>query len=165
DPLPPIPLWAPAEALERATQFAIELEESFELRTLVAGGALDIGTAHLTFTEMAHPPETLGVRIEHDGAALAYSADTGPDADFEELTRGVELFICEATLQDVDEPWWGHLSASQVGELAKRLEVPQVMLTHLPPGRDHELSLAEARSSAGEAEVLLARDGLRLEAG
>jgi hypothetical protein len=39
------------------------------------------------------------------------------------------------------------------------------LLAHIRPGSDRELSLAEARVTAGDIEVELASDGLRLEVG
>jgi ribonuclease BN (tRNA processing enzyme) len=165
DPLSIIPLWAPAETLERAVAFIPDLEEAFELRTVADGDETGIADATARFVRMAHPPETLGVRIQHDGAVLSYSADTGPDADFERLARGADLFVCEATFQDSDEEWEGHMSASQAGTVAGRESVSKLLLTHLRPGRDPALSLAEAQRTAGEAEVQLASDGLRLEVG
>jgi ribonuclease BN (tRNA processing enzyme) len=163
--LEPIPLWAPAETLERAISFIPDLEEAFELRAVADSEETDINGATAHFVRMAHPPETLGVRIYCDGAVLSYSADTGPDADFERLARGSHLFICEATFQDSDEEWAGHMSASQAGVVAEREGVGKLLLTHLRPGRDFGLSLAEAQRTAGDAEVQLAADGLRLEVG
>jgi ribonuclease BN (tRNA processing enzyme) len=162
EPLPPIPLWAPAETLERVCAFGGELDQSFELRTVAAGDALDIGPASLKFVAMAHPAETIGTRLSFDGTVVAYTADTGPDADLAALASGADLFVCEATLQDRDEPWDGHTSASVAARTASRIGVGRLLLTHLPPGRDLDVSLEEARGAAGDIPVELARDGQRL---
>jgi len=161
--LPSIPVWAPAETLQRLTDFVPELEESFELNEISAGGSISFGEATLSFVEMAHPPETVGIRIEFGDASFAYSSDTGIEADFSALAAGVDVFACEATLQDSDEVWSGHLRASQVGELAQDLGASRVYLTHLPPGRDHELSLKEAVAAAAGASVELVEDNMRLQ--
>lgn len=163
DALPSIPLWAPAETLERLTGFAKELDQSFEFASVSPGDSIHVGEADFSFFSMAHPPDTVGVRIQTGGAVVAYSSDTGPTGDLDALASGADLFICEATLQESDELWEGHLSATQAGEVAARAGVKKVVLTHLPPGRDAGLSLAEAHKTSGGAEVQLAADGLKLE--
>lgn len=163
EPLPRIPLWAPAQTMERIKGFVDEIDESFELRTVTAGASIDIAGAKFSFTTMAHPPETIGVRIERDNAVIAYSADTGPDADFFALASNADLFICEANLQDADEPWEGHLQASQAATIARDVGVKQLLLTHLRPGRDPELSLKEAKSAWPDSHIVLADDGARIE--
>jgi ribonuclease BN (tRNA processing enzyme) len=163
DPLPPIPLWAPAETMERVSAFSTELDEAFDLHVVAAGDKVDVFGCSMSLFGMAHPPETVGVRLELGDAVLAYSADSGLGADFEGLAGGAQVFICEATFQDGDDPWYGHLFASQSGEIAARVGAHKVVLTHLPPGRDLGLSLAQAVHTAGDCEVQLAADGLMLE--
>lgn len=163
EPLPEIPLWAPAETLDRLTAFSKELDQGFRLESISPGDEVRIGDASFTFFSMAHPPETVGVRVESDGVVFAYSSDTGPSADLDALAGGAHVFLCEATLQDSDETWEGHMSATQAGEAAASARVGKMVLTHLPPGRDAGLSLTEAHKTSGGAEVQLASDGLKLE--
>lgn len=163
DALPSIPLWAPQETLDRLLAFSEQLNDSFDIHAVKATQTVDIDGAAVSFFEMAHPVETVGVRIEWDGAVLAYSADTGPAADFGGLAGGADLFVCEATFQDADDHWEGHLSASQAASLAAEAGVGELLLTHLPPDRDHDLSLTEARAAATDLPTRLASDGLRVE--
>ena len=163
EPLPPIPLWAPAETLECVSAFYDVTDEGFVLHEIDDHTSLEIGDARFTFFKTAHPPQTLGVRIERDGAVIAYSADSGEEADFAGLAGNADVFFCEATLQDRDELWFGHLRAAQAGRIANDVGAKLTVLTHLPPGRDHDLSLAEAKATAGGADVLLASDGLKME--
>lgn len=165
EPLAEIPLWAPAETLDRLTGFSKELDQAFHLSSISPGDALTVGDAGLSFFAMAHPPDTVGVRVENDGAVLAYSSDTGPTGDLQELAAAAHVFLCEATFQDSDDAWEGHMSASQAGGAAARAGAGKVLLTHLPPGRDAGLSLTEAHKSSGGAEVQLAADGLKVEIG
>ncbi|MGH2821386.1 MAG: MBL fold metallo-hydrolase [Actinomycetota bacterium] len=162
-PLDPIPLWAPAETLERLQGFERDLHEAFELTEIAAGGSLSLGGTKLSFVEMAHPPETVGVRFEHAGGIFAYSADSGEDADFEALAAEADLFVCEATFQDRDEIWFGHLRASQAAGIAARVRARELLLTHLPPGRDAVVSLEEARAAAAGLRCSLAADRQRVE--
>ena len=166
EPLPTIPVLAPGETIERIDAFIPGLEDAFEPRTIAAGDKIHLGGAEWSFFEMAHPAETVGIRVECDGGAVAYSADSGPEADFASLTAGVDVFMCEATLQDSDAGWEGHLQASQAGRVARSCGVPDLLLTHLPPGRDLDLSAAQARAGAGDGvHVRLAADGMRMEFG
>lgn len=161
--LPVIPLWAPIETIDVVRSFAPEIERAFELRDVRAGGALEWNGTSFRFTEMAHPPETVGVRVEREGAVVAYSADTGRDAEFSALAQDADVFICEATYQDSDEEWEGHLRASSAAEIAAECSVGKLLLTHLPPERDLELSVAEAKRVAAELDVVIAEDGGLLE--
>jgi ribonuclease BN (tRNA processing enzyme) len=161
--LPSIPLWAPVETLDYLQAFIEEFKEAFDLSSVAADDTIEIAGASFSFVRMAHPPETLGVRIEKDGSVFAYSADSGDAADFQTLASGANVFVCEATLQDSDEPWEGHLSGTQAGRIGAETSVGRLVLTHLPPGRDHEVTLVEARRSAGDVAVELASDGLVLD--
>jgi ribonuclease BN (tRNA processing enzyme) len=165
EPLPPIPLWAPQETLDRVGAFDDSIAEAFDLRRVAAGAHVEFRDLTLDFVGMAHPRETVGMRVSHDGSVFAYSADTGPAADIRTLAGDADLFICEATLQDSDVQWEGHLSASRAGGIASEIGVDQLLLTHLPPGRDVLLSLAQAQVTAKDVAVSLATDGQRFEVG
>ena len=164
EPLPPLPLWAPSETLTHLNGFTNDLIKAFTPIAISDASVLELGSARLTFTSMAHPAETLGVRVETGSGVLAYSADSGPGADFRRLGADADVFICEATFQDSDEEWEGHLRASQAAAVASEIGARSLVLTHLPHERDLEMSLKEARA-AGEVEVLLAQDHMRIEVG
>lgn len=162
--LPNIPLWAPEETIARMTGFSSELGETFDIDTIEGGGVMDIGGAKASFVEMKHSVQTCGVRLETGGAVFAYTADTGPASDFHALGNGADVVLCEATFQDSDQPWWeGHMSATQAGRMIDEVGGPRLVLTHLPPARDHQVSLDEATREAGSATVELALQGRVIE--
>lgn len=156
--LPPLPLWAPGETLETLSAYD-DLDHGFRTQAVAAGETITFAGATIVLFAMAHPPETVGVRVETADGVLAYSADTGEDADFGGLAGGADLFLCEASNQDSDEIWEGHLRASQAGRLSRDAGVRRLVLTHLPVGRDLGLSLAEAQREAAGIAVELASDG------
>lgn len=164
-PLPVIPLWAPGPTIAALRAFNDSIDESFEMNKVVDGGSIDYASATFSFTLMAHPVETLGVRVEAEDAVFAYSADSGTSADFESLAASADLFVCEATFQDSDEEWTGHMSASQAAGVAAGVGVTRLLLSHLPPGRDLGISLAEADAAGGAVQIQLAADGQRFEVG
>jgi ribonuclease BN (tRNA processing enzyme) len=162
-PLDPIPLLAPAEALQHMVAFAEGIEDAFDLTPISQDGRVDLGPAAATFVRMSHPPVTLGVRLEAGGGVLAYSADTGPAADLALLADSADLFVCEATFQDDDPPWEGHLAAGDAGRAAAAAGARTLLLTHLPHNVDLDVSLRQAQAQAGEARVMLATDLQRIE--
>ena len=156
--LPSIPLWAPKETLEMLSAYD-DLDDGFDTEVVAGGTAIAFAGATIRFTSMAHPPETVGVRIETADGVLAYSADSGEEADFASLAGGADLFLCEASNQDSDDVWDGHLRASQAGRIAAEVGARRLVLTHLPVDRDLALSLEEARRAADGVPVELAADG------
>lgn len=162
EPLPALPLWAPQETLDHLAGFSHDLEKAFNLIPLDETSVLEVGGSRLTFTTMAHPAETLGVRVEADGGVFAYSSDTGPEGNFRRLAAGADVFVCEATFQDSDDDWEGHMSASQAAIAATEVDVRSLVLSHLPHERDLELSVKEALA-AGEVDVSLAEDLRRIQ--
>jgi ribonuclease BN (tRNA processing enzyme) len=160
--LPKIPLWAPQETIDALVAFAA-VGETFDLRAVESGEAVDFEGARLSFFRMAHPPVTLGVRVEYEGGVFAYSSDTGPKGDFEGLAQDADLFICEATFQDGDGPWDGHMEAAEAATIALKYNVSHLVLTHLPSRRDLGLTLAQAHREAEGLRIELADDGHRYE--
>lgn len=162
--LPEIPLWAPAETIESLSAYD-DLRDAFEPHAIAGGDSIDVAGATIRFVTMAHPPETVGVRVETADGVVAYSADSGEEADFMALAGHADLFVCEASNQDSDEMWEGHLRASQAGRIATECGVDRLVLTHLPVERDLGLSLAEAQRSSDGVSIQLASDGDTHEVG
>lgn len=162
--LPEIPLWAPAQTLESLSAYD-DLHDAFEVHAIEGGASIEFAGATIRFVSMAHPPETVGVRVETGDGVLAYSADSGEEADFAALAGGADLFVCEASNQDSDDIWEGHLRASQAARIASEAGVSRLVLTHLPVGRDLGLSLAQAQAVVDGPTVQLAADGDAHEVG
>ncbi|MDQ3957074.1 MAG: MBL fold metallo-hydrolase [Actinomycetota bacterium] len=156
--LPAVPLWAPEETLDRLSAYE-DIEDAFSVHAVKAGGSIAFAGATIRFFAMAHPPETVGVRVESPDGVLAYSADSGDAADFAGLAGDADVFLCEASNQDSDDLWEGHLRASQAGRIAADVHVRRLILTHLPVERDLGLSIAEATRASDGISVELAADG------
>jgi ribonuclease BN (tRNA processing enzyme) len=163
EPKPPIPLYAPRETIDRLSSYTDGLDQSFDFKPIDTDGDIDFDDTRFSFTRMAHPADTLGIRIEQSGSVLAYSADTGPTADFKSLAHDADVFVCEATFQDLDEEWEGHLHAARAGSIAAEQGCERLVLTHLPPERDLSISLEQALSASADVDVALAEDGLRFD--
>ncbi len=159
-----VPVYAPASMHDMAYQFN---KSPLEWQTVTDGSAVQIGGQSWTFSRTDHPPETLASRVEADGVAFGYTADTGTGWAPAEFLRGLDLLLAEATFQDEDaaevakEPGEvGHLSARQAGALAKAAEIPRLVITHIWPTHDVELSRRQAEEGFG-GPVELANDGDR----
>jgi ribonuclease BN (tRNA processing enzyme) len=146
---PPIPVYGPADTAERMTR-AYSLEPGPEVRTAfdfetLAPGRHQIGPFQVTAQRVNHPVETYGLRLEHDGHSLVYSADTGESPALTELARGCDLLLCEASFLDAPGlPTGVHLTARQAGDHAARAGAARLVLTHLVPWNDPARSLEEA---------------------
>jgi ribonuclease BN (tRNA processing enzyme) len=129
---------------------------AFDWREVADGDRVELGGLRLAFSRTEHPPETVAVRVDGEGRALAYSADTGPGWSFDALGDGIDLALCEATHLREDEGSGVHLSARQAATMARRCRVGRLVLTHLWPTVDPDESRQEASAAYG-APVELAR--------
>jgi ribonuclease BN (tRNA processing enzyme) len=162
-PQPPIPVYAPAAAPQRlAPVFGLvaeELMERFTFRTLEPG-RLELGPLRITTAHMNHPVETFGFRVEHDGTAIAYSADTAETPALVSLAAGAGILLCEATGASPGI----HMSARQAAEHATRAGVGELVLTHLSAWQDPVDVVAEA-AACYPGPVSLAAPGRVLVSG
>src|ERR1700683_1786894 len=79
-PLAPIPVYAPLGAAARLDG-ATGVESARSMSAIcdfvaLSPGTREIGPFRVASDHMNHPVETFGLRIEHGGRAIAYSADT-----------------------------------------------------------------------------------------
>ena len=148
-------------SIESAAAFA----DAFDVHEVDADDddGFEIGPFRVTTHEMAHLGlPAIGFRIESNGSALAYTGDTGPTDEVSDLARDADVFLCEATWQDEDDLHGFHLSARQAGEYAKAAGVGSLMLTHILPGRDREIS-GEQAAEVFDGTIHLAVEGMRCE--
>ncbi len=165
-PKPPIPVYGPSGTAARIKPVlgpgSVPLEYTpFDFCDL-AVGELEIGPFRVATDHMNHPLETFGFRVEHAGWRVAYSADTGECGELVRLAEGVDLMLCEASyLEGPDNAQNVHLTARQAGEHAARAGVGRLVLTHLVPWNDQQLSLSEAAQTY-HGPLCLASSGLVL---
>lgn len=158
-----IPVYGPGGvALRAAEAYGLDpdpgMSEVFDFRELTPG-RLRIGPFDARVEHVNHPVEAFGIRLEQGGSAMAYSGDTGACDALVELAADTDLFLCEAAFQDHREhPKDMHLTGSEAGEYATRARARSLLLTHLVPWNDDEITLAEARSTYA-GPIGLARSG------
>jgi ribonuclease BN (tRNA processing enzyme) len=159
-----IPVYAPDPVKERLYRFS---KSAIDWNRIADRSEITIGRQSWSFARTDHPPETLAARVEVDGVALGYTSDTGPGWSAAALGR-LDTLLAEATFQDVDAEaaaaeaaasgvpasgvaasGVGHLSARQAGQMAKECGVSRLILTHIWPTQDREVSRSQAEEAFG----------------
>lgn len=167
-PHPPIPVYGPAGTARRMAQaYGMAdppgMTEAFTFPGL-APGTREIGPFQVTVAHMNHPVETFGYRVTHQGASLAYSADTGETPALVQLAREADLLLCEASyLAAPGLPQDMHLTAGQAAEYADRAGAGRLVLTHLVPWNDRAATLAQATAGPFQGPISLAAPGDRYD--
>jgi ribonuclease BN (tRNA processing enzyme) len=126
-------LHVPPAGLARISTFAplgrflevFDVHEYAEATPFTAAGLTVTPRAVTHYHEPAY-----GLRVEHDGAVLAYSGDTGPTPALVELARGADVFLCEATLDEPEGEPHGHLTADEARAIATEAGARQLLITH-----------------------------------
>ena len=156
-----LPVYAPGGLEETMRALVGEWGGAFDWVAVGDEQRIDIGPVGLRFSRTDHPPPTLAVEIAHDGKRLVYTSDTGPLWSPDVFDPGADLLLSEATYEhnDIRSPL--HISARQAGEKAKAAGARRLMITHLWPTVDPNVSVAEASAAFG-APVTLAAPNLRV---
>ena len=147
---PLLPVYGPEGTAARMAR-AYDLPESpgmtdqFEFVTYPES-SFEVGPFTLDVTLVDHPVPAFAVRVSHEGRSLVYSGDTGPCTSLEELAKGCDLLLAEASFVEgaPHNPPSLHLTGRQAGEAAERAGVGRLVLTHIPPWHEPAGVLAEA---------------------
>jgi ribonuclease BN (tRNA processing enzyme) len=166
---PMIPLFLAPKILDRFSPLLaddsgdMKVAEAFDLHEIDLRTEVEVGPFRITTAPMTHSVPTVGMRVEADGVAMTYSADTGPTDELDRLAAGSGVLVAEASWQEdgIDRPPI-HMTARQAGETAGRAGASTVMLTHIRPYLDRDRSEQEA-SGAFAGDVVVAREGLTME--
>jgi ribonuclease BN (tRNA processing enzyme) len=140
---------------ERAQTF---FEDVFSIAEYEPSGLLQIGPFRIRFHPTRHYIPCWACRIEVDGRALVYLADTGPSDDLAQFAASADVLICEATFSG-DPPegqsgMRGHLSAREAGALAAAAGVERLLLTHYWARLGADALQREAEDTFGRAAQL-----------
>jgi ribonuclease BN (tRNA processing enzyme) len=168
----PVRLWVPPggatalDALRKAvsTDTAADFFDGvFTVDEYDPSAILVVGDMRLGFARTRHYVDGYAIRVQHNGIALTYSADTAPCDTVVDLAGGSALFLCEAALGlDTEEGQRGHSSAQEAGAMAALAGVERLVITHYPARFAPDRLVAAAQARFG-GRVEAARDGLELE--
>ena len=146
---PRLPVWGPdgtAERMCRAYDIAPNpgMQEEFAFHTY-PDGDFEIGPFTVTVSTVDHPVTSYALRISDGQRTLVYSGDTGPCSSLNELAKGCDLLLAEASfVDDAANPPNLHLTGKQAALAAAVAGTGRLLLTHIPPWHSAEAVLAEA---------------------
>lgn len=155
-----LPVYAPGDI--RDLMRVGSASEVFDWHLIDEETRATAGCLSVDFCRTDHPVTTFAMRVEGDGRALGYSADSGAAWRLSSLGPDLDLALCEATFLADREGTVQHLSARQAGLTAKEAGVPRLMITHISPGIDRDAARLEAEAAFGSA-VEVASIGGRYE--
>jgi ribonuclease BN (tRNA processing enzyme) len=166
--LPKLPVFAPAGVFDRVSGLERDadggrMRDVLDMRAVEPGDSFEIGPYRVSTRLLPHWVPNMGVRLETNGLAFAYTGDTGPDPGIEDIARDADLLITEASWQDGHEaPQKFHLTSREAAMHAQRAEAKRLLLSHFWPGLDRDVSRAQAED-AYDGEIVLANEGLSVE--
>jgi ribonuclease BN (tRNA processing enzyme) len=132
-----------------------------EVAELGDGDVHDLGGGvRLVAGRTRHTENSLAFRVEHGGAVLGYTGDTGPSDDVAAFLHGVDSAICECALPE-DEAMETHLTPSQLAAMARSMLPRRLIVTHVYPQLPVSSVPAQLQAAGWTGEVLMAYDGLR----
>ena len=148
-----IPVYGPRGTSERmARAYGITgpegMRREFDFRDLVDARAIRIGPFTVTPHRVVHPGEAYGVRVEADGAVLAYTGDTDSCDGLNPLLSDATLVLADSAFVDGRDVTKGiHLSGSRAARAAVDAGgVRRLMLTHMPPWNDPAVCRSQAEA-------------------
>ena len=104
-----------------------------EGRAVSAAQPTKIGPFNCEFLDNPHPDGSLSIKISAGGKSLVYTGDTGWNDALVSFASGCDLLLCECSLFNRFKGMVeGHLTAGEVGKLARDAAVGQLALCHFP---------------------------------
>lgn len=163
--LGPVGLYEHFEALARAhgphlldPGFPLEIVELSPGRGWEAGA----GDFSVEATGTCHTSDSLGFRIEADGATLGYTGDTGPDPNLGGFFRGCHLLVAECSHPEGREIGT-HLTPPGLAALAEVASPDLLVVVHCYPPLEPEEVPSLLVKSGYRGQVIPGRDGLGLD--
>jgi ribonuclease BN (tRNA processing enzyme) len=147
-------LWVQPGGHGELVEFGVRLgfpdmfDRIFVVREYAEGTPFEAAGLQVTALRLPHYTlRTYGFRVSNAASTLAYSGDSAPSRRLADLARGVDLFVCEATLLrgELDGQPRGHLSIDEALEAFASSGARRLLLTHRPaelPLDDDGLELA-----------------------
>jgi ribonuclease BN (tRNA processing enzyme) len=118
-----------------------------------------VGAMHLRGQLVQHNAPSYALRVECAGRSFVYSGDTALCSALTELSRDVDLLLCEVGCDDpLDARRHVHCTPEDAATMATEAGVGHLMLTHLASGLAGEDAIRRAARLYG-GPITLARSG------
>jgi ribonuclease BN (tRNA processing enzyme) len=148
---PPIPVYGPEGTRVRLREAygsddPVAMATEFDVYDHTDAVPVRVGPFTVTPYAVRHPVPAFGLRVEADGAVLAYTGDTGECAALTTLMTGADLVLTDSAFVEGRDTLPGiHLNGAQAAQAATRAGgVKRLMLTHIPAWNDREVCRAQA---------------------
>jgi ribonuclease BN (tRNA processing enzyme) len=124
--------------------------------------AITLGKTRVTAGTVVHRPDLhcQGYRVEHAGAALAYSGDAEYCEGLVALCRDADVAVLDCSFP-IQRPGAGHMHARDCGRVAREAGVKRLVLSHFYPVAERYDVKAQAGQEFG-GRITKARDRMRL---
>lgn len=121
-----------------------------------------IGPFEVTAMKTLHPVPCFALRIKEikTGKTLVFTADSGYLEGFIPFAKEAHLLLADTNFFHGMENHRVHMTATEVGRIAKETHVEKLVLTHLPQNGDLTLLKEQAITEFGSKEVILAEKDL-----
>lgn len=129
--------------------------QALELTEYHAWTVYELGGLKFMPCPVEHNVACFALRAQADGKRFVYSGDTRAGALLQEAAQDADLFLAEATYQDLGEDQKPeksrdhHMTAREAGVLAKAAGAKRLVLTHIRVGLDSDRSRREAEEGFG----------------
>lgn len=121
---------------------------------------LKLGPLFIRFLLTNHSVPCYGMRITDGKHTIVYTADSAYQEEWITFSKDADLLLADTNFyahQDGKEA--GHMTSTEVGEIAQTARVKELILTHLPHYGNHEQLKREAAEKY-EGKISLAKEGL-----
>lgn len=126
---------------------------------------LNLGPFFIRFLKTKHSVPCYGMRITDGTSTIVYTADSAFQEEWIKFSKDADLLLADTNFYaDQDGTEAGHMTSEEVGLIAERANVKELMLTHLPHFGDHGQLVKEAAEMYG-GKITLAKEGLVWQAG
>ncbi|MCS7278453.1 MAG: ribonuclease Z [Thermodesulfobacteriaceae bacterium] len=122
---------------------------------LIENYSFYIGPFKAQTSPVKHNPESLALRLEHQGKTLVYSGDTGFCEQIVKLSKKVDLLILECSNSEnfsVNH----HLGPQEIASIVEKTQVKTLVLSHFYPHSENPNIELIKKSFKGE--IILAED-------
>lgn len=121
---------------------------------------LTVGPFSIIFLQTKHPVPCYGMRITDGQRTIVYTADTAYDDTWIEFSEGADMMIADCNFYaEQDGEAAGHMTSQEAAIIAKKANIKELILSHLPQYGEIQQLVVEA----GEVflgEIHLAKEGL-----
>jgi len=155
-----LPIYMPKSPRQAFKFIRATIKNEFDIHEISEELKLNLDGLSISFLKTNHPVSAYAMRFEHGLKTLVYTSDSAYFDALGHFCKDASLLLSEATLQNTDRQFeqQGHMTAETAGRLARESGARKLVLTHIWPEYDKNVSLREARTTFN-GEIVIAKRG------